>query len=72
MWLTLQKPQFLDLFAVYLARFHCVNSRCIYTTVTEDVGKAHDVLLQTVISACEKMTKVVGKDFFLRHIRRLT
>ena len=67
-----QKSKFLNLSAVYLARFHRIYSCCVYAAVTEYISKTHDVLLQTVISACEKMTEVVGKNFFLRHVRSLT
>ena len=67
-----QKSQFLNLSAVDLTCFHRVNSRRVYAAMTEDVGKAHDVLLQTVISAREKMTEVVRKDLLFRHVRRLT
>ena len=67
-----QKAQFLNLSAVYLTRFHRINSRCIHAAMTEDVSKAHDVLLQAVISAREKMTEVVRKDLLFRHVRRLT
>ena len=67
-----QKPQFLNLPAVYLARFHCVNSCCVYAAVPENISQAYDVLLQAVIRAREKMTKVVWKDLLFRHVRRLT
>ena len=66
-----QKPQFLNLSAVYLAGFHGINSRCVYVAVTENISEAHDILLQAVISAREKVTEVVRKDFLIRHVRRL-
>ena len=55
-YLTSQEPQFLNSFSMYFPCFHGINSRCVYTTMTEDVDKVHDVLLQAIISACEKMT----------------
>jgi hypothetical protein len=61
-----------ELSAVDITRFHCVNSSCVYATVTENISQTHNVLLQTIISACEKMTEVMRKDFLFRHVRRLT
>ena len=70
--LTSQKSEALDLLSVDFAAFHCVNSRCVDTTVSENIGKAHDVLLQAVIGACEEVPQVVRKDLLLRYLRRLT
>ena len=70
--LTSQKSEALDLLSVDFAAFHCVNSRRVDTTVSENIGKAHDVLLQAVIGACEEVPQVVRKDLLLRYLRRLT
>ena len=63
--LTSQKSEALDLLSVDFAAFHCVNSRCVNTAVSENIGKAHDVLLQAVVGAREKMTEVVWKNLLL-------
>ena len=44
--------------------FHGVNSGGIHATVTEDIRKAHDVLLQGIIGSCEQVPEVMGKTFF--------
>ena len=45
---------------------------CIFSsTVTENISEAHNVFLQAVIRAREKMTEIVGKDLLFRHVRHL-
>ena len=70
--LTSQKSQALNLSSVDFAAFHRINSRCVDTAVSENIGEAHDVLLQAVIGACEEVPQVVRKDLLLRYLRRLT
>lgn len=62
---TSQKAEAFDLAAVHLAAFHGVNSCCIYATVTKNIRKADNVLLQAVVGARKQVTEVVGKDLVL-------
>ena len=55
-WLTSQKPELLDLPLVHLAAFHGVDSRGIHARMSQNIGKADDVILQTVIGSCKKMS----------------
>ena len=70
-FLTQEKSQFLYLFSVDFSAFHSVDSRSVYARVTEDIGKTDYILLQGVVGACKKVSKIMRKYLFLRHSCRL-
>ena len=59
MWLALQQAHFLNLPAVNIAAFHCVNAGGVDAAVTKYVGKAYNVFLQRIECPSEQVTEIV-------------
>ena len=70
-FLTSHKPKAVDLLAVDVAAFHGIDARGVNRGVTEDVGEAHDILMDRIIRAREKVAQIVRKDLTLLDVRRL-
>ena len=69
--LTSHKIQAVDALAVDVAAFHGVNAGGVDGGVSEDVGKAHDVLVDGIKRAREKVAQVMRKHLTSRHVRFL-
>ena len=69
MLLAPQQAHFLNLPAVNISAFHCVNARRVDAAVTEYIGKAYDVFLQRVECPRKQMPEVVRKHLWTRHSR---
>ena len=61
----------LQLLAVNLSAFHRIDARRVDACVTENVGKAYDVLLHRVIGACKEMAQIVRKHLLFGYACRL-
>ena len=68
---TSQQSQALDLPTMDLARLHGIDPRGVHARMAENIGKAHNILLQAIISAREKMAEIMRKNLLFRHVRRL-
>ena len=56
LWLTSQKPELLNLFLVHFAAFHGVDSRGIHARMSQNIGKADDILLHGIIGSGKKVS----------------
>ena len=63
--LTTEQAEVLDLLAVCVTVFLCVDSGCVDVGVSEDVGKSYYVFLGAVICAGKQVTQIMGKNLGL-------
>ena len=58
-----QKPEFLYLPAADIAAFYCISAGGVYGRMSQNIGKADDILLQAVIGSRKQMAEVMRKNF---------
>lgn len=69
--LTSHEVQAIDLLAVDVAALHGIDARGVNGGVPENVREAHDVLVDRIIRAREKVAQIVRKDLALLDTRCL-
>ena len=65
---TPQKPQLLYLLSVYLSTLNSIDSRCVYATVTEYIGKAYYILLLRIVRTGKQVSEIMWINLLLRNI----
>ena len=69
--LTSHKSKAVDLSFMDVSAFHGIDARGVNGRMSENIRKAHDILMDGIIGACKKVAQVVREHLALFHPRRL-